>query len=272
MKSVEEWALFDYSVLSGGSMNLYCDSVASLIIGLYDFNRRTRSLDHKSVDSNLGGMCLGIINKAIGKLRESNGVRSSPFERKSSFLKGASSKSYKETLFFLEYPAAVMGGRDSYQRSHIVEYNILSSLNRSAEYGLNSLYSLTLLLWLLETTCCYCASKTLSFEGKVYTGNGDIALKKSFYEPAGIGNVNIYMKSKNGTSNLLSQQQFYSFRKDMFDIKEILVDAINSNKNSTDIIFCNYSHVFRNIRLASRLPMNKEMLSSIMDRVINLIV
>ena len=272
MKSVEEWTLFDYSVLSRDSLDLYNSSVAALIIGLYDFNRRTRSLDHKRVESSLGGMCLGIINKAIGKLRESNGVRSSPFERKSSFLKGVSSKSYKETLFFLEYPAAVMGGRDSYQRSHIIEYNILSSLNRSAEYGLNSLYSLALLLWLLENTCCYCASKTLDFEGKVYTGNGDIALKKSFYEPAGIENVNIYMKSRNGTSNLLSQQQFYSFRKDMFDIKENLVNAINSNKNSTDFIFDSYSHIFANIRLASGLVMNREVLSSIMNRVINLIV
>lgn len=267
MKNVKDWEQLDYyqkpfKLNEDG----YCNFIASVITMLYEYNKSTKFYESKNISEEMKNIFLKTINKSISKLRENNtNGSSSPFEKS----KKVNNIEYKETLFFIDYPIKIK----EYQRSHLIDYNILNSLNKSARFEFRALKNLILLLWTLEKTCCYCSSKKIEdSSGKIMPGNSDISLGKSPSGMVGIENVKVFVKGKNNSSRNISIDQFVEFRKSLFEAKELLVEGINKGKDNTTIVIKNYRNIYTDIENATGQKMDKEVVNKIMSNVINVIL
>ena len=268
MRSVKEWANLDYytepfKVDEENRLNF----ISAIITRLYNLNKETKTLENKNLDKALKQEHLTVIKKSIHKLRENNigGKGNSPFERK----KSVSKVEYKETLFFIEYPECA--GVKKYHRSHIIDYDILSSLNLSASYEMCTLKNLTLLLWTLEKTCCYASSAEATVGGKVYPGNNTVSLDKHFVSTRGIQNVKVFRKNQTDGSSLTAAG-FDVFRKNVYEIKELLVNGTNNQEDKTKKVLEDYRSVYTDIETATGQRMNNSVLNIIFYKVLNTLV
>lgn len=268
MRTVKEWANLDYysepfKVDEENRLNF----ISAIVTRLYNLNKETKTLTNKNLDESLKQEHLAVIKKSILKLRENNtGSGSSPFERR---IRIKSGPEYKETLFFIEYPECV--DVKNFNRSHIIDYDILSSLNLSASYEMCTLKNLSLLLWTLEKTCCYTSSKEIIVNEKSYPGNSAVSLNKQFISTVGIENVKVFRKNQTDASSL-SVEHFEGFRRKMYDIKELLVNGINNQKDVSKKVLESYRKVYTDIEVATGQRMNNEVLNEILYKVLNTLV
>jgi hypothetical protein len=263
-RNLKVWSSLNYSKESKSRSNQYQNTMSSLLLSLRNDNNEYSRMSNKNTSPDVIKAYKHAINKRIAKLRELNKGKNCPFERIQEVEYGKKKVEYKETLFFIEYPQ--LNVSLVYQRSHIIDFNVLSKLNKSVVYGKLSLYSLALLLWTLEMTCCYADSTK---ENKEHPKNKDISVSSGWEnELPGINNVNVYLKEAGGKSRLISTKEFLDIRKELYEIKESLTNDIKKNLNNTEEIFNKYSRIFSMISLSSGIAMD----SSILDKIVNNIV
>lgn len=270
MKNVKEWSKLDYysNLLKVDEENRL-NFISAIVTRLYNLNKETKTLENKNLDRSLKQEHLTIIKKSIQKLRENNETnKHSSFEQK---YKSKNGIEYKETLFFIEYPECVVDELKKYQRAHMIDYDILSSLNLSAEYSMRSLKNLTLLIWTFEKTCIYASSRVIKLNGSEYPGNKQVSLNKQFTNTEGIQNVKVFRKNQTDSSPI-TIAHFEDFRKKLYDIKELLVSGINNQKDESKNVLELYRKVYTDIETATGHRMNNEVLSKILHRVLSTIV
>ena len=262
--NLKDWSKLNYNIENKISDNQYQNSMSSLLLSLRNDNNEYSRMSNKNTSPDVIEAYKRAISKRIGKLRELNKGEKCPFERE----KKVDGKTYKETLFFIEYPQ--LNTPLKYQRSHMIDFNILNSLNKSVVYETLSLYSLALLLWTLEMTCCYADSNK---ENKKYPKNKDISTINGWkIEPPGINNVNIYLKEAGGKSRLINANEFLDIRKELYEIKESLTNDIKKNLNNTADIFNKHSRIFSMITLSSGIVMDASVLEKIVNNIIDLMI